>query len=109
MNPFPRNPCQLRNPATNERSLRVVFLTLFDRIVNPNRVDPRHPCLHLKLRKVNARLEIEKTACQMLHPVLPRMVHVMRQKADHHGAHSKVQIPRLPDAPHAGIHKRNSC
>lgn len=51
---------EFRNPAADESSGRILVSGLFCRRVNPDRVDPGSPGLHLHLAKVDSRFEIEK-------------------------------------------------
>ena len=109
MHPTFWNPGQFRDPPLDKRPCWVVLLSLLDRIVNAHRVDACHPGLHLKLAVVDAWLKVQKTPGQVLHPILPRVVHVVRQEADKHGTHPKIQVARFPNGPHAGVHQRNAC
>ena len=99
---------QFRHPLSDEQPIRIALEALLDGVVNADGVDAGHAGLHLKLTEVNPRFKIEKAPRQMLHAGLPGVVEVVRQKADQHGAHAKIQIPRFGHAAHARVDERDA-
>lgn len=74
---FVWNICQFRNVTANENSLWVLIGHLFDRRVDPHRVDSSDARLHLNLAVMDARFIIEEQSGQIdsrFSPVQPKVV-----------------------------------
>ncbi|CSB88315.1 Uncharacterised protein [Vibrio cholerae] len=68
---------QLWYPFVNKMPFTVMLLCLLGRVINADGVGARYPCLHLKLRVMNARFKIEKQLRQISHARSPIDIHMM--------------------------------
>lgn len=62
--------------------------------------------MHLKLRKMNTRVVIQKNTGQVVDTPSPVLFQPMTQKAYQQGPHSKINPSRFQEGPHAGIDQR---
>ncbi len=102
----PRHTRQLRHPGPNKVSARVLIVTLLDRRINTDGVDPRLPRLHLALRPVDPGLEIHKFTGQHQPRLLPGQPQVVGRKRHQHRPHPEVDPPVGIQIPHGGIDER---
>ena len=81
-------------------------MRLFYGVVYPHGIGTGHTRLHLNLGVVNPRLKIGVNPCQVKSTLLPVLKQMVRQKRSEHGPHSEVNVARLGQAAHTGIHHR---
>ncbi len=96
---------ELGYPFLDKNPRRVVVVGLFHGVINTDGVDARHAGLHLELRVVNARLEIQKKRCQMHRARLPGLPQQVREERHQHGPHPKIEVARLVQTTHTGVHE----
>ena len=88
------------HPFQDKRTVGIVIQRLLHRVVDTDRVDACHACLHLHLRVVNARLKVEEQRAQPGCAQTPVLPEVVGEKGDDHRAGSEVDISRVQQAPH---------
>jgi hypothetical protein len=91
MNGLPRNPTQLRHPASDEVSTWVVIITLLDRIIHADGIDSGSTGLHLNLRVVYSGLVIEELLSKKISKQSPVEKEVVGSKAYQHRSHTEVE------------------
>ena len=79
----------VRDPLPDENACSVLILALLDRVIDADGVDSCDPRLHPTLAVMDARLVIDKLACQMQRRTAPIQPQMIAGKAHHHGAHAK--------------------
>ena len=87
----------------------VLILALLDRVIDADGVDSCDPRLHLTLAVMDARLVIDKLACQMQRRTAPIQPQMVAGKAHHHGAHAKGEPACRRKRAHTGINQRIPC
>ena len=103
-----RHVAELRTPLTDANPFRIMVRPLFDRVVDPDRVDRRAPRLHLTLAPVNAGLVVDELTCKMQSTLTPGKPQVVARKGHQHRPHAEVDPAMGPQGTHAGIHERHS-
>ena len=78
------------HPFLDKHPLRIVILRLLDGVIHSYRIYSRSPCLHLKLRVMDAGFIVEKLLGQMINPCSPVLIKMETKNGNQHCAHAEI-------------------